>query len=73
MAGDAHLARRRPLLGMEQLEQRGLARAGMTGEEDEFASRDVERHVPEGDGAVGIRFIDVGKSDHARKIRSPAA
>jgi hypothetical protein len=67
--GDAHLARRGPQLREEQHHDGGLAGAGMPGEEDELAPADPEGDVPQGQRAVRIGFVDVGKTDHGGKLQ----
>jgi len=64
-AAHADLARRRHLLHVDQLEDRALAAAARTGEEDKLALRDVKAHVVERDPCAGVLLRDVGKSDHA--------
>ena len=71
-AGDPHVAAGGPLLGVHQLEDGGLAGAGVTGEEDELTLRDVEGDVLEGQRAIGVGLEDVGEADHAGKIGGSA-
>ena len=64
--GDPHLAAGGLLLGKQQPHDGGLARAGMAGEKDELTLGDPEGDVLQGEGTVGIRFVDVGEADHGR-------
>ncbi len=73
VAGDPHLARRGLLLGEQQLHDGGLAGAGVAGEKDELALGHPEGDVLQGEGAVGIRLVDVGEADHGRKVKRAQA
>ena len=56
---------RRALDQRDQLEQRALAGAGVTGQEHHLAALDVEREVAERLAAVRVALADVVEADHA--------
>src|SRR5688500_19930559 len=59
MPAHAHLAVRGPLLGIEQLHERGLPGTRVPSEEDELPLPDMKGDVLENDGAVRKALDDV--------------
>ena len=57
---------------MDQLEQRALAGAGMTGDEQHFAGGDFETHVGQRVVTAGIAFADVVEAQDGHSMRNAA-
>src|SRR5262249_12256927 len=67
LAVDHDAAARRPLDGGQQLEQGGLAGAGVAGDEHDFPRLHGEAHLLEGvaPAHAGIALADLAEGDHA--------
>src|SRR6185369_5381328 len=63
-AGHAHLARGRPLLHVDHLEQRRLAGPARPGEEDELSLVHLEADVVDCGAGARVALRDAGESDH---------